>query len=70
MKKLTLELDENEFQILQEITNQVIEVKNEDAITDSEINEAIRALILRCYLNEIVPTKYGEDAVVKIKENN
>ncbi|MFE8695049.1 hypothetical protein ACFYKT_01610 [Cytobacillus sp. FJAT-53684] len=69
MKKITVELDVKEFQMLQEITNLFIKVKNVNAITDSEMNEAIRALILKSYISERVPIKYGKDSVVTVERN-
>jgi hypothetical protein len=70
MKKITLELDDKEFQMLQEVTKHLIDEEKENIITDSEMSEAIRALILIFYLNEIVPVKFGENAVVTFEETD
>jgi hypothetical protein len=70
MKELTLKLDDKELQMLQEITKfLLIEKKKETLITNSKMNESIRALILIFYMNEIVPVRYGKNAVVTIEEN-
>jgi hypothetical protein len=69
MKKLTLELDEKELQMLQEITTHLTGSEEGNSAKDSVMSEAIRALILISYLNVIIPIKYGEDAVVTIEEN-
>jgi hypothetical protein len=67
MKELTLKLEDKEFEMLYEITSHIIEKQDKQEINKSDMDEAIRALILRCYINEIVPIKYGKDAVVTVE---
>ena len=67
MKKLTIELNDKTYEMLEEITIHIIKIKNENTITDDEMEESIKALILKGYLSEIIPIKYGENTKVTME---